>query len=88
LTTLTIPDVDDALKLRLKARALLHGKSMEAEVRDILMKALGEANSEPLPSNLYAAIDDGVGVDEIEHSARAFRGEEGAYGSRFDAKEA
>jgi plasmid stability protein len=57
LTTLTIPDVDDTLKLRLKARALLHGKSMEAETRDILMEALGKANSEPPPSNLYALFE-------------------------------
>jgi len=56
LTTLTIPDVDDALKLLLKARAVLHGKSVEVEARDILREALGEAHTAPLRSNLYAAI--------------------------------
>ena len=74
MTTLTIPDVDDALKLRLKARALLHGKSMEVEARDILREALGEANAEPLPSNLYAAIRSIVepfGGVELDIPARA-----------------
>jgi plasmid stability protein len=56
LTTLTIPDVDDALKLRLEARAGLHGKSIEAEARDILSEVLGEPEPEPCPNNLNAAI--------------------------------
>ena len=36
MATLTIRNVDAALKERLRVRAAQHGHSMEAEVRDIL----------------------------------------------------
>ena len=38
--TMTIRHVDDHLKQRLRARAATHGRSMEDEVRDILLVAL------------------------------------------------
>ena len=56
MTSITIPDVDDTLKHRLQARAAQHGKSMEAEARDILREALAGHEPEPHPKNLYAAI--------------------------------
>lgn len=39
-TTMTIRNIDEALKKRLRVRAAQHGKSMEEEARDILRAAL------------------------------------------------
>lgn len=41
MTTLTIRNVDPALKEELRVRAARHGRSMEAELRHILKEALG-----------------------------------------------
>jgi len=40
MATLTIRNLDDDLKTRLRVRAALHGQSMEEEVRGILRLAL------------------------------------------------
>ncbi|MCX8999912.1 plasmid stabilization protein [Rhizobiaceae bacterium BDR2-2] len=40
MTTMTIRNLDDALKTRLRVRAAQHGRSMEDEARDILRSAL------------------------------------------------
>jgi antitoxin FitA len=40
MATMTIRNIDEALKSRLRVRASIHGKSMEAEARDILRAAL------------------------------------------------
>ena len=40
MATLTIRDLDDELRARLRVRAARHGRSMEAEVRAILRDAL------------------------------------------------
>lgn len=40
MTTMTIRNLDDALKARLRVRAAEHGRSMEDEARDILRAAL------------------------------------------------
>ncbi|WP_431908060.1 FitA-like ribbon-helix-helix domain-containing protein [Amycolatopsis thermoflava] len=40
MATLTIRDLDDDLKAALRVRAAEHGRSMEAEVRDILRSVL------------------------------------------------
>jgi plasmid stability protein len=42
MATLTVRDLDDALKARLRVRAAEHGRSMEAEVRAILAETLAE----------------------------------------------
>ena len=68
MTTLTIRNVDPALKEELRVRAARHGRSMEAELRHILKEALGgEKRAEP---NLAEAIRRRFlplgGVDEIE----------------------
>ena len=39
--SLTIRNLDDALKRRLRVRAAEHGRSMEEEVREILRHAVG-----------------------------------------------
>ena len=41
MATLTIRNIDDAIKERLRVRAAMHGHSMEEEVRLILRKAVG-----------------------------------------------
>ena len=58
MDTITISNVDDDLKQRLEARAARHGRSVEAEARDILRSALAENASETAstPQNLADAI--------------------------------
>ena len=40
MAQLTVRDIEDDIKVRLKRRAVRHGTSMEAEVRQILRNAL------------------------------------------------
>jgi plasmid stability protein len=54
MATMTIRNLDDALKSRLRVRAAHHGKSMEDEAREILRAALTEDSS--AASNLAEAI--------------------------------
>lgn len=54
MTTLTIRNVDRDLKERLRIRAAQHGKSMEAELRQILRDTLEETKAPEL--NLAEAI--------------------------------
>jgi plasmid stability protein len=55
VATLTIRNLDQAVKERLRVRAAEHGCSMEAEARRILQTVLGEP-SYLAQSNLYARI--------------------------------
>ena len=55
MATLTIRNVDAALKERLRVRAAQRGHSMEAEVRQILETTLAEPEKPPEP-NLAEAI--------------------------------
>ncbi len=43
MATLTIRNVDDDLKSRLRIEAAVHGQSMEEEVRSILRRALSDS---------------------------------------------
>jgi plasmid stability protein len=54
MATLTIRNLDGALKERLRLRAAQHGHSMEAEVRDILQDTLNEPERPAV--NLYQRI--------------------------------
>ena len=58
MVIITITNFDDVLKKRLQVRAAEHGRSIEAEARDILRSALTSDGSEPatVPGNLAAAI--------------------------------
>lgn len=47
MATLTIRDLDDDLKAALRVRAAERGRSMEAEVREILRAALTRPSSGP-----------------------------------------
>jgi len=54
MASITIRNLEDDLKGRLRVRAARHGRSMEDEVRHILRVALAETTSEP--ANLAEAI--------------------------------
>jgi antitoxin FitA len=54
MASITIRNLDDRLKGRLRVRAAQHGRSMEDEVRHILRVALAEAPRQP--ANLADAI--------------------------------
>jgi plasmid stability protein len=54
MASITIRDLDDTVKRRLRVRAAQHGRSMEEEARIILRAALAESSTGP--TNLYAAI--------------------------------
>lgn len=48
MATMTIRNLDEALKARLRVRAAEHGKSMEEEARDILRAALSTEAGAPV----------------------------------------
>jgi antitoxin FitA len=54
MASITIRNLDDAVKAQLRVRASQHGRSMEDEAREILRIALAE-NSQPT-GNLAASI--------------------------------
>ncbi len=54
MTTMTIRNIDEALKARLRVQAAQHGRSMEDEARDILRAALSTETSRG--SSLVEAI--------------------------------
>jgi len=54
MASLTIRNLDEPLKARLRVQAAVHGRSMEDEARDILRTALSQEPTQP--SNLAAAI--------------------------------
>ncbi|WP_299820239.1 plasmid stabilization protein [uncultured Jannaschia sp.] len=45
MASITIRNLDDALKRRLRMRAAEHGRSMEEEVREILRRSVGRSPS-------------------------------------------
>jgi plasmid stability protein len=55
MPTLTIRNVDPELRDKLRVRAARHGRSMEAELREILKEALGAEKRRP-ELNLAEAI--------------------------------
>ena len=69
MTTLTVRNVDPELRDRLRVRAALNGRSMEAELRNLLAEALRDGGSRR-ELNLAEAIRRRFlplgGADEIE----------------------
>lgn len=53
MASITIRNLDDRLKRRLRVRAAEHGRSMEEEAREILRQAVGATD---MPRNLGQAI--------------------------------
>jgi plasmid stability protein len=54
MSSITIRNLDDGVKRRLRMRAAERGRSMEEEAREVLGRAVGRA---PAEDNLGAAID-------------------------------
>ncbi len=54
MASITIRNLEDALKSRLRVQAAVHGRSMEDEARDILCSALSREPARP--GNLAASI--------------------------------
>jgi antitoxin FitA len=54
VASITIRNLDDATKSRLRVRAAVHGRSMEEEARNILRNELNRAQAQP--RDLAAAI--------------------------------
>jgi plasmid stability protein len=71
MTSMTIRNVDDRLKARLRVRAAQHGHSMEDEARDILRAALARepAGTASLVESIRARIEPLGGI-ELEFGAR------------------
>lgn len=70
MASITIRNLDDSLKRRLRIRAAEHGRSMEEEAREILRIVVGEPAP---PTDLAAAIRSRVasfGGADIEIPAR------------------
>jgi len=53
MASITIRNLDEEIKQRLRVRAAEHGHSMEEEARDILRRVMSES---PPPRNLAASI--------------------------------
>ena len=53
MASITIRNLDDEVKRRLRVRAAENGRSMEEEARDVLRRAVGEV---PPPKDLGRAI--------------------------------
>ncbi len=60
MAVMTIRNIDDAIKNRLRIQAAIHGRSMEDEVRDILRSAL--STELPRPRHLGQAIHEQFGA--------------------------
>ena len=63
MATLTIRDLDETVMQRLELRAAGHGRSLEAEVRAILIEAVQEPANYGLFSALLAQFGQLGGVD-------------------------
>ncbi len=71
MASMTIRDIDDKLKSRLRVQAARHGRSMEDEARDILRSALSRepAQSRGLFETIRARVESLGGV-ELEIAPR------------------
>lgn len=54
MASITIRNLDEPLKARLRVQAAIHGRSMEDEARDILRTVLSREQAQP--TNLTATI--------------------------------
>lgn len=71
MASITVRNIEDALKQRLRVRAALAGRSMEDEVREILRASLADGAAPP--RDLAATIRqrlEGIGGVELELPTR------------------
>jgi plasmid stability protein len=68
MASMTIRNIDDALKSRLRVQAARHGRSMEDEARDILRAALsaGSGRTTHIVDRIRARVASVGGVDLAE----------------------
>lgn len=76
MAAITVRNLDDKVKHRLRVRAARHGRSMEAEARAILVEAVGEEDeSENFLTTLHKRFAEVGGVElelpERDTSVRA-----------------
>jgi antitoxin FitA len=69
MSTLTVRNLDDDLKTRLRVRAALNGRSMEAEAREILRVSLSTQPRTGLGTQIHNRFA-GLGLDELEIAPR------------------
>lgn len=72
MAAVTVRNLPDEVHRALKARALLHGRSTEAEIRDILVHAINPPGRVTLGSLMASVVRDSGGLtdDDTEHFAR------------------
>ena len=70
MATLAIRDLDEELRARLRVRAAQHGRSMEAEVREILRDALATPPAEDRLGSRIRQRFATIGGVELELPAR------------------
>ncbi|MFF5174739.1 Arc family DNA-binding protein [Micromonospora sp. NPDC000089] len=71
MAAVSIRDLDDGVREKLRIRAAQHGKSMEAEIRDILSAAVAE---DVPKTDLFSALAERfarLGGVELDLSARS-----------------
>ena len=75
MAIMTIRNIDDVIKNRLRLRAAMHGRSMEEEARDILRAALSTDIPRPrhLGQAIHARFDALGGVDLPDAPREAIR---------------
>lgn len=64
-TTLTIPDLDEAVEQKLRIRAASHGRSLEAEAREILSREVQSGiatETIPVIPNAKGKFDHLIGI--------------------------
>ena len=72
MAMLTIRNLDDEVKGRLRVRAAKHGCSMEEEARQILRQALaGKTPEKGLASRIHQRVMETTGGMELELTARS-----------------
>lgn len=69
MSTLTVRNLDDDLKTRLRVRAAQNGRSMEAEAREILRASLSAQPRTGLGTRIHNRFA-GLGLDELEVPSR------------------
>ncbi len=72
MATLTIRNLDEAVKTRLRVAAATHGQSMEEEARQILAASLGEQSIEEPLGTMLVRVFGGLGGDGFELPTRTF----------------
>jgi plasmid stability protein len=73
MASITIRNIEESVKGRLRVRAARHGRSMEEDTRQILRHALGEEPDQPNRADLTAALFGEHGLELDPHPPVAVR---------------